>query len=158
MRLSKAPTFVPARLRVRAPAFAATLVAGIAGALVAGAGASAAEKGLSLELNGASTVDAACRVTLVARNNLEKGLEDFGLDIVVFDDAGGVSDITALNLGALPAGKTRVLQYNIAKRGCDKVSALLVNDVRSCKGEGMDPAACLSRLETSSRVDISLGL
>ncbi len=105
-----------------------------------------------------STVGSACQATLVARNGLDLALSEFGLDIVVFDDAGSVSDMSALSLGALPAGKTRVLRFNIAKRACEKVSAFLVNDVRACKGEGVDPASCLSKLKTSSRIDISLGL
>lgn len=156
--MTRQPKSPPAGVRRRLLS-AALYVAGVFGAGLAAGGPALAENGeISLELNEASTVGTACQATLVAHNGFAKALSDFGLDIVVFDDAGGVSDMSALSLGALPAGKTRVLRFNIAKRGCDKVSAVLVNDVRSCKGEGVDPASCLSSLKTSSRIDISLGL
>ncbi len=116
------------------------------------------DEAITLELNGAETVSDACRATFVVRNGLSTAIDELGLEIVVFDEKGGVSDMTALNLGAMPAGKTRVLRFRVAKRGCDGVSSLLINDVRACKGEGLDPAVCLSRLKTSSRIDIGLGL
>ncbi|WP_146177365.1 hypothetical protein [Breoghania corrubedonensis] len=142
------------RARLTSLCAAAALATGLA----AIGPAIAADGQITLELNGASTVGSACQATLVARNGFDKALSDFGLDIVVFDAAGGVSDMSALSLGAMPAGKTRVLRFNIAKRACDKVSAVLVNDVRTCKGEGVDPASCLANLKTSSRIDIGLSL
>ena len=115
----------------------------------------AGDGAITLELNAASTVGSACQATLVARNGFDQELTDFGLDIVVFDEAGGVSDMSALSLGAMPAGKTRVLRFNIAKRGCDKVSSVLVNDVRTCKGEGGRPRLPALPVSRPAAVSIS---
>ncbi|WP_319773125.1 hypothetical protein [Breoghania sp.] len=130
----------------------------VAPVLAQAEGSERSDEVIALELNGAQTVSDACRATFVVRNGLSRTIDELGLEIVVFDEKGGVSDMTALNLGAMPAGKTRVLRFRVARRGCDGVSSLLINDVRTCKGAGLDPAGCLSRLKTSSRIEIGLGL
>jgi len=118
----------------------------------------AADEAISVQLNGAETVGGACRVTMVVRNDLATALSEFGLDLVVFDGSGGVADYAAVDIGALPQGKTRVRQYDVGRIDCGAISSLLVNDVRACKGEGVDPAACLSRLKVSTRTAIDLAL
>ncbi|ADZ70592.1 hypothetical protein [Polymorphum gilvum] len=112
--------------------------------------------GLVLELNKAETVGGACRVTLLVRNDMSEPLTALAVDLVVFDKDEGVSGYAGVDLGALPAGKTRVQQYDVAKSPCEEVSRLLVNDVRTCDGVAVAPGSCLGRLRLKSRLPIDL--
>ncbi|MBB4303204.1 hypothetical protein GGD81_002247 [Rhodobium orientis] len=115
-----------------------------------------AAESLPMELNKAATVAGKCRVTMVVRNGLARPLSALSVDVVVFDKEGGVAGYSALNFGALPAGKMRVRQYDIAEMPCAEISRLLINDIRKC-GEGGE-AQCLGLLEPSSRLDIDFAL
>ncbi len=117
-----------------------------------------AAKGIHFELNKAETVNGTCRVTLVTRNDMASALTAFAIDLVVFDDAEGVAGYAAIDIGALPAGKTRVRQYDVARGDCGGFSRFLVNDVRACEGATGDAPDCLGALRLSSRTEIDLVL
>ncbi|AXS41662.1 hypothetical protein [Breoghania sp. L-A4] len=134
-----------------------TLLALLA-APVSPAAAQEAAKGIHFELNKAETVNGTCRVTLVTRNDMASALKAFSVDLVVFDDAEGVAGYAAIDIGALPAGKTRVRQYDVAKGDCGGFSRFLVNDVRACEGASGEVQDCLGALRLSSRTKIDLVL
>jgi len=109
---------------------------------------------ISIQLNGAETVGDACRLTFVIRNELPKPVNALGLDLVMFDMSDGVSGYAAIDFGDLPAGKTRVRQYDVAKGDCTGISRVLMNEVRACEIEGNPAEDCLSRLQISTRSEI----
>ncbi|WP_310618751.1 hypothetical protein [Flexibacterium corallicola] len=113
---------------------------------------------ISLQLNKAVSQGQSCRVSLVMQNGLSQTIEQLGVDLVIFDRSGGVFDFLTVKAGRLPAGKTRVRQYDLSGQDCTNISSLLVNDVRSCDGDGLNQNICLDALTTSSLANIDLTL
>ena len=120
--------------------------------------AGADEPSLRVELNGAKPVGEACRFDFVFRNGLGTAIGDLGLEIVVFDRAGAVERFTVIRSGSLPANKTRVRQFEFDKLACADVARLLVNDVKTCSGDGLGPELCLARLSVAGSPQIGLDL
>jgi len=114
-----------------------------------------------LELNSAAdTATGDCRLTYVATNRTETGLSEASYEVAVFDGNGIVTRILVLAFGALPQGKTRVVQFDIAGQSCSDTSRIIVNDVAACIPQDADTAGdfCLSALTTASRAPIQFGL
>lgn len=113
-----------------------------------------------LELNSAADTDAGdCRLTYVATNRTTVGLDQASYEVAVFDGNGIVSRILVLAFGALPEGKTRVVQFDIAGQTCGNTSRIVVNDVAACvPSSGDGGAVCLDALTTASRAPIQFGL
>ena len=136
--------------RLRMPALAAAL------ALTLAWPAAAADKGIQIELNTAKVMDAGCRVSFVLRNKLEHRIQELTFEIVLFDAAGSVSQFLILNAGSLPVGKIRVRQFDLKQHACNDISQVLVNDVKVCKGDGLNAGACLDLIAPSSSTSIKL--
>lgn len=118
----------------------------------------ATEGKLSLELNSLKPSAAGCRLAFVTTNGLATPIEQASFEIALFDTDGAIDRLVSLDFKALPVGKTRILQFELADLDCAKVSRVLVNDLTTCKGEGLDPALCLAALEVSSRAGLQFGL
>lgn len=115
-------------------------------------------KTLSLELNGMQPSEKGCRLTFVVANELGADLTRAAFEIALFNEAGVVDRLTVLEFKDLTAGKTKVSRFDLAGTDCARVSRVLVNSVAECGGQGIEPAACLRGLKTSSRAGISFGL
>ncbi|MEO1161762.1 MAG: hypothetical protein AAFW74_15150, partial [Pseudomonadota bacterium] len=98
----------------------------------------------------------ACRFNFVFRNGASKSIKDLVLELVVFNSEDLVDRFVLVKSGSLPMGKTRVRQFDFAGLACDKVSKLLVNEVKACEAGGLDPEACMSRLEVKGSKSIRL--
>ncbi|WP_224408084.1 hypothetical protein [Afifella sp. IM 167] len=135
----------------------ALFAAGLSLASMAQPAASAPAAGeLSVELNRLAENGDACRMSLVYTNGLGVTVEALELETVLFDREGGASRFLVVKSQPLIPGKIRVSQYDLAGMACADVGFLLINDVVACKGEGLDPAACLARLSPSSRTRADL--
>jgi len=111
-----------------------------------------------LELNSASdTATGDCRLTYVATNRTGTSLSEASYEVAVFDANGIVTRILVLAFGALPEGKTRVVQFDIAGQSCADTSRIIVNAVAAC-GTAGDANICLDALTTASRAPIQFGL
>lgn len=113
---------------------------------------------LSLELNGVQPSEKGCRLTFLVANGLGADLARAAFEIALFNEAGVVDRLTVLEFKDLPAGKTKVSRFDLAGTDCTHVSRVLVNSVAECGGQGIEPAACLRGLKTSSRAGIPFGL
>lgn len=123
---------------------------------------------ITLELNKLEPLPAGqpggpgCRVYMVTSNPGGPALETLRLDLVIFNTDGIISHRVAVDLGPLPAHKTSVRLFDLAGQNCDDIGHMLVNDVMLCSSTGADGtpdqqrAACLSRLQTSSRTKAQL--
>jgi len=114
-------------------------------------GPGAAGPAIRIELNALQPTEGGCRFTFVATNGLETDISKAAYEVVLFDTAGVVERLTVLDFQDLPAGRTRVRQFALRNADCEKISRVLVNDATACEGEGLDPAVCSGRLETSTR-------
>ena len=138
-------------------AFAA-LASGAVLTMAAAFPAAAQEKKLSIELNNASDTNGGCRLTYVAMNGTGAVLDKTSYEIVVFDAEQRVSQLLILEFGKLPAGKTKVVSFDLANHGCDKISRILINSASECvDAEGKAVPVCLEELQTSTRTKISFG-
>jgi len=111
------------------------------------------DPGIAVELNRLMPSDDGCLVSFVMKNATPAAIDDLGLEVVLFDSEGRVERILLLSSGALPIGKTRVKQFNLENTNCGGLSQILINDVASCEGDGLDPEGCLAGLRISSRDD-----
>lgn len=115
----------------------------------------------SLELNAAAETDTgSCRLTYVAANQSDTALGRTAYEVAVFDAQGVVQRLLVLEFGALVAGKTKILQFDLAGSPCASISRIVVNDVAACTlAEGDLPSdICLNGLAASSRTAIQFGL
>ena len=128
--------------------------------VLAGAGlpATAQETAFSLELNNARDVNNGCRLVYIAKNDTGMPLDDTSYEVVVFDAEEVVSQFLILEFGALPIGKTKVVQFDLPEQPCARISRLLINDVAECTSNGEAVDVCMSALNTNTRADIGFGL
>ncbi|MFN3722121.1 MAG: hypothetical protein ACK4VZ_03680 [Paracoccaceae bacterium] len=125
-------------LRVLAAAFA--IAASAAGA-----------QDLRIGLNTAEAQPAACRLTFVAENDTPSDIARLVLEAVLFTKAGRVAQFTLFDFAALPMGRQRVRQFDVAGLACDDLGQVLLNGVSAC--DGADPATCAAALRPQSTVD-----
>ena len=125
-------------------------------ALLAPAGAGAAEAGIAIELNNSKTVAGACQATFLLRNGLGQTLDRFQLDLYVFDGDGVIKHRSFIDLAPLRRDKTTVITFRISPEPCTNVSKVLVNDVPACRAADGRKLDCLKGLETTSRGKIAL--
>lgn len=105
-----------------------------------------------IELNSASDVEGACRLTFVATNNTGTALTEAAYEVAAFDAAGVVSQLLVLEFGALPTAKTRVVQFDLPGAKCEAISRLLVNGQDTCQAADGPKDICLKSLSASSRI------
>lgn len=118
---------------------------------------SPADASLALELNAVQPSEKGCRLTFVVTNGLGTDLTRAAFEIVLFDKAGVVDRITALEFKELPAAKTKVSRFDLSGVNCDNLGRVLVNSVTECAGTGVDAAACAGKLRASSKAGIEFG-
>lgn len=116
---------------------------------------------LLLELNRSETTETpGCSLTYVATNRSDKAFADIAYEVATFDAEGIVSRIFALEIGAMAAGKTSILRFELPGPTCEEYSRIVVNTVVACTlADGSGEADfCLSGLEINSRAAIQFGL
>ena len=114
-----------------------------------------------LELNNAAnTNDGGCRLTYVAANQSDLAFDRTAIQVGIFDADGVVTRLLLLEFGALIAGKTKILQFDLAGQTCDEISRIVVNDTAACtlSDGGGESDFCATRIEAGSRTAIQFGL
>lgn len=114
--------------------------------------------GLAIELNDAVDVNGGCRLSYVATNNAGVLLDKASFDVFTFNAEGKVAQSLVFQFGRLPAGKTKVVQFDLAGQACSTISRLLVNDINECVADGKGSTLCIDNLSTSTRTPILFGL
>jgi hypothetical protein len=103
---------------------------------------------VQVELNKLDDVENQCHMTFVIGNK-SAALQSLKLDLVVFDTEKVVYRRIITEMGPVRGGRTIVRTFPIDSK-CDRIGAVLVNDVSACvPGER---EACLDGLNLSSRV------
>jgi len=111
---------------------------------------------LGLELNALRQVEGACRLTFLAENGLGADLGALVLEAVLFTRDGTVERLTLFDFGALPAGRPRVRQFDLAGLACAGLGQVLVNGATECAGAGLAPGACIDALRLDTRTDVAV--
>lgn len=109
---------------------------------------------IQIELNAADQNGAACRVSFLFKNTLDRPIADLALELVLFDTDGRVMSMLTANAGAFPIGKSRLRQFDLRDRACDTVGRILLNDVTRCEADGLTPQKCTTAARPTSRTTI----
>lgn len=128
----------------------------LAGAVPFSAAAQTAPSRLHLELNNLQDNDGTCRLSFLAKNETGTPIDKAVFETVIFDVDGGVASLSLFDFRDLPAGSTRVRQFDLAGRPCDTVGKALINGASSCVVEGAQSTLCKDALTLGSRLEIEL--
>ncbi|MES0882274.1 hypothetical protein [Roseibium sp. SCP14] len=113
---------------------------------------------IGLELNHVQpTQDGGCRLSVIATNGLERPMNQLGLEMVAFNSEGLVDQFLRLDFSRISAGKTKVLQFDLAGKACDSISRLHINDVLNCVPPSITDVYCPDLLEIKNRTSIQFG-
>lgn len=112
---------------------------------------------LALELNALQPSERGCRVTFLVSNTLGKELSQVAFELALFTKAGMISRLTVVDFKDLPAGKTKVRQYDLPSLDCADVGRILVNNTTECAGEGIEADACIRHLKTKTGTEVTFG-
>lgn len=127
---------------------------------VALSGAAAEEaavaKGLDVELNALASSQKGCLFTFVAQNGFDRNVAKVSLEFVIFNDKGTVERLALLDFRDLPAGKSKVRQFDVPGIKCEGVKNLLINDAPVCEGEGLEKGRCMDGIVTRSKAAAGL--
>ena len=111
----------------------------------------AAAAPVSVELNKLEADEDSCKAYMVTNNDQDQALESLQLDLVMFDSDGIISKRLAVELGPLPASKTRVEVFRIEGTECGDINRILLNGVTRCGGA----PDCSGQVSVSSRSDVA---
>lgn len=119
-----------------------------------------AQPTLEVELNRTEDVEQGnCVMTYVVANRTDRTVGRAAYEIGIFDAAGQVMQLMALDFGEFPRGKTKIARFGIPQTPCADISRILVNAAVACEVDGeQDSDLCLSALATRSLTDIQFGL
>ena len=116
----------------------------------------AAAKGLDVELNALASSQKGCLFTFVAANGFAQNISKVSFEFVIFNDKGTVERLALLDFRDLPAGKSKVRQFDVPGIKCEAVKNLLINDAPVCEGEGIEKASCMGSIVTRSKTTAGL--
>ena len=127
-------------------------------AAVSGAAAEevAKAKGLTVELNALAASQKGCLFTFVAESGLAQNVAKVSFEVVIFNDKGTVERLALLDFRDLPAGKSKVRQFDVPGIKCETVKNLLINDAPVCEGEGLEKGRCMDGIVTRSKAAAGL--
>jgi hypothetical protein len=123
---------------------------------VANAQDAAPDKGLEVELNALAASQKGCLFTFVAANGLAQPVSKVSFEFVIFNDKGTVERLALFDFRELPAGKSKVRQFDVPGIKCETVKNLLINDAPVCEGEGIEAGRCMEGIVTRSKATAGL--
>ncbi len=113
---------------------------------------------IGLELNHVqATQDGGCRLSIIATNGLQRPIDQLGLEMVAFNTDGLVDQFLRLDFSRISAGKTKVLQFDLAGKSCESLSRLHINDVLNCVPPAITDVYCPDLLDLKNRTPIEFG-
>lgn len=116
----------------------------------------ATAKGLDVELNALASSQKGCLFTFVAENGFAQNVSKVSFEFVIFNEKGTVERLALLDFRDLPAGKSKVRQFDVPGIKCEAVKNLLINDAPVCEGEGLEKSRCMDGIVTRSKAAAGL--
>ncbi|HZH12652.1 MAG TPA: Tat pathway signal protein [Microvirga sp.] len=114
--------------------------------------ASSQQSGLRIELNKLEPIGENCRAFFLIDNHQGKDWRSIKLDLFALDPDGVAAKRLAVEVGPVPVKKTLIKLFDFQGLACPRVGRILLNDVVSCDGDVSAREACLSAIETASKV------
>ncbi|MFC1456510.1 MULTISPECIES: Tat pathway signal protein [Microvirga] len=123
--------------------------------LVAAVGVSPAwaqTSGVRIELNRLEAAGENCRAYFLIDNQKGEGWRSLKLDLFALDTDGVAAKRLAVEVGPVPEKKTLIKLFDFTSLACPRLGRILLNDVMACEGAAGSREACLSAIETASKV------
>ena len=106
---------------------------------------------IGLELNKLSTLDSACELTFLVKNQMTTRVEKLALEFAFLDNNGQLSKLVSLNFGALVPGRPKITQFGLPGIGCENISQVFINSATECVGiPGEDCIGMIARFNKTS--------
>ncbi|MGQ3210870.1 MAG: hypothetical protein ACT6U0_01610 [Shinella sp.] len=128
----------------------------VAGITSVAAQEAAAPKGLEVELNALAGSQKGCLFTFLAVNGFAQDISKVSFEFVIFNDKGTVERLALLDFRDLPAGKSKVRQFDVPGVKCETVKNLLINDAPVCEGAGLEKGRCMDGIVTRTKAAAGL--
>lgn len=128
----------------------------VAGITNVAAQEAAASKALEVELNALAGSQKGCLFTFLAVNGFAQDISKVSFEFVIFNDKGTVERLALLDFRELPAGKSKVRQFDVPGVKCETVKNLLINDAPVCEGEGLEKGRCMDGIVTRTKAAAGL--
>lgn len=107
---------------------------------------------IGLELNKLSTLDSACELTFLVKNQMTTRVEKFALEFAFLDNNGQLSKLVSLNFGALVPGRPKITQFGLPGISCESISQVFINSPTECVGiPGED---CIGMIARSNKTSV----
>lgn len=116
----------------------------------------AAPKALEVELNALAASQKGCLFTFLAVNGFAQDISKVSFEFVIFNDKGTVERLALLDFRELPAGKSKVRQFDVPGVKCETVKNLLINDSPVCEGAGLEKGRCMDGIVTRTKAAAGL--
>lgn len=117
---------------------------------------SAAQDGISLELNKNEDADKGCRFYFAINNPTDAQYDSFKLELVMFRTDGIIDRRFILDLAPLRPTKKTVKLFDLSNVKCEDIGTLLVNEITECRSTTGPVEDCFAKLQVSTRQDIEL--
>lgn len=137
------------------------LAAGLFALIAAPSGALAQDQApagkLAVELNKLEPQEGGgCRAYFLFRNDTGASFEAFQMSLAIFDSAGVIDRLLAIDAAPLPVARTTLKLFDIPGLGCEAISSVLLHDMPACKPQNADPVDCYGLVTLSSKTQAAL--
>ena len=105
-----------------------------------------------VELNRLEAAGENCRAYFLIDNRKGEGWRSLKLDLFALDTDGVAAKRLAVEVGPVPEKKTLIKLFDFPGLACPRFGSILLNDVMACEGAAGTREACLSAIETASKV------
>ncbi len=106
-----------------------------------------------VELNNLQATEEGCLISFLVENRLGVDLDNTSFEMVFFDQNNFVDQLIVLDFNGFKQNKLKVRQFNLPETQCSNIGQILVNDIPTCEGQGIDSASCSEFLNAKSRVE-----
>ncbi|MGI9437597.1 MAG: hypothetical protein ACR2Q4_22675 [Geminicoccaceae bacterium] len=114
------------------------------------------EDAIAIELNKTESTEQGCRPHFLFNNQSGHQLNQFQVELVLFDQTGVYAKQIRLDMAPLYEGKKVLASFLLDDIACDQIGSMLVNDLPKCANSTGTDLDCLSLLQVSSKSDIAL--
>lgn len=111
---------------------------------------------ISIELNKADETEQGCRPLFLFDNQSGHQLNEFQVELVLFDEKGIYSRQILLDMAPLYKDKKVVASFLVREVPCDQIGSMLVNALPSCTNSAGADLDCLALLQVASKSAIPL--
>jgi hypothetical protein len=114
------------------------------------------ENAIGIELNKVEDTEQGCRPHFLFNNQSGHQLNQFQVELVLFDEQGVYSKQIRLDMAPLYENKKVLASFLLSDVPCEQISSMLINDLPNCKNSSGTDLDCLALLQVSSKSDIAL--